>query len=136
MGVIVWTLADVIVKLRKQKRWGRQKLSTQAKVSYATITRLETGREMKEASIRRVASAFNLTLAEIYALVPSVPAVDAETRELDRLWRAMPLRSRQTVLTVMRQYDAAPERDQSLTPLPTSGPAEKATESSRGTKRA
>lgn len=126
MQRVEWTLADVIVKLRKQRGWGRDELAAHAHVSYMTVTRLETGKEMKEASIRSVAGALDLTLAELYALVPRAQAVDAETRELDRVWRAVPVASRPTVLDVLRSYaPAPPDTSQSPTPLPT--PATEAT---------
>jgi transcriptional regulator with XRE-family HTH domain len=134
---VSWTLADVIVKLRKQKKWGRQKLSERAHVSYTTITRLETGREMKEASIRAVAGAFGLPLADLYALVPIARVLSADERAWLELLRQLPEESRQTVLGVARSYAPAPsEEDPPQGQTPPAEIAAKDTGSGRGRKRA
>lgn len=131
---IVWTLGDVIVKLRKQKRWGRKKLAHAAGVSYSTITRLETNREMKEASIRAVAvRAFGLTPADLYALVPR--AAGPLERERDRLWFAVERSTREKWVEVMRSYEPAQSDTdrESAHPLPLAS-GEKASAGSRGPK--
>lgn len=133
---IGWTLGDVIVKLRKQRRWGRQKLASHAHVSYMTVTRLETGREMKEASIRKVAEAFGLTQSELYALVPTGEDADATVRELQRLWKGLPPDSRPKVLDVLRSYaPAPPEGDLQPAPLLTPAPEVRAAQKHRGRKQ-
>lgn len=123
MVALAWTLADVIVKLRKKQRWGRRRLSKEAKVSYATITRLETGKPMNEASIKRVADAFGLGLAELYGLVPKSPSVDALSIARDEAWARIPVEGRPVaVRNLQRQADAgAPAegaRPQSLAEQP------------------
>ena len=115
---LTWPLADVIKKLRKEKGWKREKLAKRADVAYVTITRLEQGREMKEASIRAVASALGLSLSELYALVPNERALTADEIDWLRLLRALPDQdARDAVLNFARNYGAPasedPEQEQS-----------------------
>jgi transcriptional regulator with XRE-family HTH domain len=108
MESVEWTLADVIIKLRKKRQWGRRHLAKIAKVAYATMTRLETGHEMKEASIRKVAAALNLSLAELYALVPTAaPATDATTAARDAVWARLDRAGREQGVALLRSLDEA-----------------------------
>lgn len=132
METVEWTLGDVVAKLREKRGWQRDDLAREARVSYATITRLETGSEMKEASIRAVAAALNVTLAELYALVPLPPTAD----ELVRIVRGMKPESQEKALDLLRHYrpaDAA--RDQARTPSPLPAHLGKVAGRGRGTKR-
>ena len=134
-----WTVADVVVKLRERRGWDRRQLATEARVSYATITRLEQGREMKAGSIAKVARAFGLNEAAIYALIPEgAPAADAEQQERDALWAQLSDASKSVVLSNLRQLaalaPAAATPTQTASPPPAS-PAI-AAQKSRGTKRA
>jgi transcriptional regulator with XRE-family HTH domain len=100
-----WTVADVVVKLRERRGWDRERLANEAGVSYATITRLEQGREMKAWSIRKVASAFGLNEAALYALIPAetAPVVDVERQERDALWAKLSEASQRVALANLRR---------------------------------
>lgn len=123
---VVWTLADTILKLRKVHGLSRKKLAKKARVSYTTITRLEQERPMKEDSIRKIADGFNLSQADLYALIP--PTVDAKLRECLSLWRRLndDDRAHDVVLETMRRLltdppSAAPA-SAAPAPMPESAP--------------
>lgn len=66
-----WHVGDVIRKLREGREWKQEVLSQKAEVSLATVVRVEDGRETKSETIRKISSAFNLTVAQLYALIPT-----------------------------------------------------------------
>jgi transcriptional regulator with XRE-family HTH domain len=130
-----WTVADVVVKLRERRGWDRERLANEAGVSYATITRLEQGREMKAWSIRKVASAFGLNEAALYALIPAetAPVVDVERQERDALWAKLSEASQRVALANLRRQaelaQAAPGH--SRTPAPHAEIPGRATDTNR-----
>lgn len=69
---LVWHVGDVVRKLREDERkWKQEMLAEKADLSLATIVRVEQGRETKSETIGKLASAFKLSVAQLYALIPS-----------------------------------------------------------------
>lgn len=72
MTTIKWHLGHVVRILREERRWNQQDLADKAGVNKATVVSVEQmdrnhGRDTYES----IARAFEMTLAELYALVPT-----------------------------------------------------------------
>lgn len=73
MDAPIWTLGDVVRKLRQQEGWTQQVLAAKAGVNAISVVRLERASEKSERStITRVAKALRVDEAELYAVVKEV----------------------------------------------------------------
>lgn len=71
---IEWHLGHVVLALRQQKGWTQPKLAKLARLNKATIVSVEQmDRSHGRTTYEKIAAAFGLTLAQLYALVPSNP---------------------------------------------------------------
>lgn len=122
MALIVWTLADVLVKLRATKGWSQADLAEKADVGRATVARLEQGRETNTASINKVARAFGLRPGQLYNLVPRADdpreSVDTDLQMIVTRWRAASETTRSSLLQLLEDDPAVRAAEDSA---PTSG---------------
>lgn len=73
MPSIDWHLGDVVRALRDRKGWTQEQLAKKAKVNKATVVSVESmDRNHGRATYERIARAFDITIAELYGLVPKV----------------------------------------------------------------
>lgn len=70
MASLIWNVKDVIRKLREDRDWKQNVLAKKAGVHLATVVRVEQGRETKTETIAKMAAAFDLSVAELYTLIP------------------------------------------------------------------
>jgi DNA-binding XRE family transcriptional regulator len=86
-------VGDVIRKLREQKgrNFTQTSLGQLAGLNKDTIRRIEQGEQMRQDTLAKIASVFDLTLADLYRFVP-LPPDDVTTLRTntynERLWRA------------------------------------------------
>ena len=91
---VVWTLGDVVRKLRDQRGWTQADLGEQADVHQTVIGRLEKNSDKSERStIERVARALEVSVADLYAyaeeLSLAAELTDAERRNVQGYQRRL-----------------------------------------------
>lgn len=65
-----WHVGDVVRKLREDQGWKQGAVAKRAHLHLVTISRVEAGKETKTPTIEKIARAFGMSMAELYALVP------------------------------------------------------------------
>jgi transcriptional regulator with XRE-family HTH domain len=67
---IVWTLGDVVRKLREQRDWTQGELGERADIHQTVIGRLENNSDKSErATVERVARALNVSVSDLHLFV-------------------------------------------------------------------
>ena len=80
-----WHTGDLVRKLREQEDWTQEELARRADVSIASIRRMEKGeKDQNRKTYARVGQAFNLTLGELYGLVPKTQTSGVDKSEQKR----------------------------------------------------
>ena len=71
---IEWHLGHVVQALRDQRRWTQPELAKRAGVDKATVVSVESmDRNHGRVTYEKIAGAFGLTMAEMFALIPESP---------------------------------------------------------------
>lgn len=97
---VVWTLGDVVRKLRADRGWTQQELGDRADLHQTAINRLERNSEKSErATIERAAHALGVSVTDLYAYADELSLAaslsDMERRAVMRYQRQL-LAKRQT----------------------------------------
>ena len=101
----MWTVGDVVRKIRKQRGLAIETLAKTAGLDKNTIGRLERGSPNPDSqTVTDVAKALRVSVAMLHALVP--PSMDAETREVLKILGGLGKDAREDVLVVLRQEAA------------------------------
>ena len=81
---VLWTLGDVVRKLRADKGWTQQELGTRADLHQTAVNRLERNSDKSERStIERAARALNVSVAELFAYADEL-SLTAELSDAER----------------------------------------------------
>lgn len=91
MAELIWTVGDVIRKLRDGREWKQEALAEKAHVSLATVVRVEKGEETKTKTIAQIATAFELSVTELYLLIPNMKQLPTRVIRLaERIAKSSP----------------------------------------------
>src|SRR5512136_3107470 len=76
----VFTIGDVIRKLRRERAWTLEELSVHANVSVMALSKIENGLpNFKAKTIEKIATAYGLTVAQLFALIDRQSTTTAVT---------------------------------------------------------
>lgn len=82
LGVqLEWHVGDVVRKLREQRRWTQPKLAAASGVNKGTIVNVEEGGNPKIETLTKVAGGLGLTIAQLYALIPTAQGEESQRAE-------------------------------------------------------
>lgn len=70
MGLIDWTLGDVVRALRERRGWTQQQLADASEIDRTVLIRLENGGENKRTTVEKVARGLKVSTADLYNAVP------------------------------------------------------------------
>lgn len=109
---VVWTLGDVIRKLRDERGWTQSDLAERAGLDKSAIVRLEKQSDRSERNtIERAARALNVSAADLYALAEEI-SLSAELSDAER--RAVMLFQRRLIEKRQPRADVPPVPSQPL----------------------
>jgi transcriptional regulator with XRE-family HTH domain len=106
-----WHVGDLVVKLRAQNQVTQDQLAERAHLNRSTLGFLENqGRSHESETLEKIATAFGLTVPELYARVPGVTPLkgfDALTRRLLAVFERMQPAHREGLVDLMEGVTGA-----------------------------
>lgn len=97
----LWTVGDVVRKLRERKGWKQKDLSDQAEIAVTAVVRLErSGENSDQRTIYRAAKALGVSVADLFSYVEL--GLSAHEAEWVTLLRGLDATRREIVLNVAR----------------------------------
>ena len=124
----LWTIGDVVRKLRGRKGWTQVHLAEAAGVNKATVTLFEANPERADRrTILRVVKALGITEADLYAYAEPV-SLSAEQREYLKLLEDLESPRRGIVLALARrELEVQRERSIEAHSIPVADPSKTGT---------